>query len=190
LPLTIQCTCRPEEKQGVRRTIDLHARILYHRGPEMKRKTVIVALGALLVIFIAAQFIRPDRTNPHADPALVITAQLPVPGEIQAILHNSCFDCHSNETRWPWYSQIAPVSWFVADDVAEGRRHLNFSLWGTYKESRRIDRLDAMVREVDRGGMPLPSYLAMHRAARMDDSTRDYFCNWAEHTSDSLSAGR
>jgi hypothetical protein len=140
----------------------------------------------LAVLLITIQFFRPERSNPALDPSGDITAQVPVPSAVRSILKRSCFDCHSNETRWPWYTNIAPVSWLVANDVKEGRAHLNFSEWGSYKQGKRISRLDIMISEVDKGGMPPKDYLLLHGDAALTEADKDTFCAWAEQLSDSL----
>jgi hypothetical protein len=140
----------------------------------------------LAVLLIAIQFYRPERSNPVVDPAGDIAAQVPVPPAVQSILERSCFDCHSNRTRWPWYSNVAPASWLVAHDVNEGRKHLNFSEWGSYKKGKRVSRLDMMISEVDKGEMPIKNYLLLHGEAALTEADRDAFCAWAEQLSDSL----
>ena len=102
-----------------------------------------IKIGGLAVIgaAVALQFVnRPDRTNPPEDPSLTFASQQYVPATVSATLERACYDCHSNRTVWPWYSAIAPVSWLVADDVEEGRKHLNFSEWGTYTRKRQASR--------------------------------------------------
>ena len=142
----------------------------------------------LAVLLIAIQFYRPERSNPVVDPAGDITAQVPVPPAVRTILERSCFDCHSNRTRWPWYSNVAPASWLVAHDVTEGRERLNFSEWGSYKQGKRVSRLDMMISEVDKGEMPLKNYLLMHGEADLAEADKDILCTWAEQLSDSLRA--
>ena len=141
---------------------------------------------SVAVLLIAIQFYRPERSNPVVDPAGDITAQVPVPPLVQSILERSCFDCHSNRTRWPWYSNVAPASWLVAQDVNEGRKHLNFSEWGSYKQGKRVSRLDMMISEVDKGEMPLKNYLLLHGEAALTEADKDTLCAWAEQLSDSL----
>lgn len=146
-------------------------------------------LGVLFVVAIlAVQGFRPDRSNPASDPALAITAQLNVPADVRAIIERSCYDCHSNRTVWPWYSSVSPFSWFVAGDVREGRRHLNFSEWGRYREGIRIAKLDMIVSEVNKGEMPLGKYLLLHGDAALSDAERELLCSWAGAVSDSLTA--
>lgn len=152
-------------------------------------KRFVKILGFLVIVaFLAIQAFRPDRTNPASDPALAITAQLNVPADVRTILERSCYDCHSNQTVWPWYSSVSPVSWLVADDVREGRRHLNFSEWGKYRAGIRIAKLDMLVSQVTKGNMPLGKYLLIHRNAALSDAERDLLCSWAGAMSDSLTA--
>jgi len=151
-------------------------------------KTLKVIGGIILLALLVAQFFRPDRNDPGSDPTLVIGQQMNVPPSVRSILERSCFDCHSNQTRWPWYSSFAPVSWLVANDVKEGRGHLNFSEWGTYTRKRQIAKLDMMVSEVDKNQMPLKTYLLLHRDATLSEADKDVLCTWAEQASDSLRA--
>src|SRR5215213_10280083 len=95
-----------------------------------------VAIG-LAALFAGLQFIRPARTNPPVDESRTITAQAHLAPEVASILDRSCNDCHSNQTRWPWYSNIAPVSWFVINHVNEGRAEMNFSDWAQYSAGDR-----------------------------------------------------
>jgi hypothetical protein len=99
------------------------------------------------------------------------------------VLRASCYDCHSNETRWPWYSRVAPASWLVAHDVEEARSHFNFSLWGTY-EPKRQERVAAkMWEEVEAGEMPPAEYLLAHRDARLSEGDRAVLEAWTAEAS-------
>ena len=142
-------------------------------------------LGAV-VVAVGIQFVRPDRTNPPIDPARDIVRGASLPADVHAILERSCFDCHSNRTRWPWYSQVAPASWLVVDDVNEGRKHLNFSEWEGYKVGRRVSKLESLMGEVDKGTMPPRNYLLLHSEAALSSAERDLIVRWAEDLSDSL----
>jgi len=142
----------------------------------------------MIVVIIAIQLIRPERTNPIADPQLAVDRQMSLPPSVLAILQRSCFDCHSNQTRWPWYSNIAPVSWLVAKDVRDGRRHLNFSEWGSYNQKRRASKLGDIADEVDRGDMPDSKYLIIHRDAVLSAADKDIVLAWAGQAADSLKA--
>jgi hypothetical protein len=151
-------------------------------------KRAITILVVLLGIFAIIQFIRPDRTNPPSDAAMSISQRLPVPDPVRMILERSCFDCHSNQTRWPWYSNVAPASWLVADDVKEGRGHLNFSEWGTYNRGKQIARLETMISLLEKDAMPPKNYLLLHRDAVLNEREKDLLSDWAGQMSDSLSS--
>jgi hypothetical protein len=138
----------------------------------------------LLVIIICALFIvqviRPARTNPTIDPSQTVEARLQITPEAAAILDRSCNDCHSNKTRWPWYSNVAPVSWFVIDHVNEGRQNLNFSEWGRYTQRDNEGLLRQICREVKSGAMPLSSYTPMHPGSELSTQDRQVLCAWTE----------
>lgn len=137
----------------------------------------------MLVLFAAAQFVRPARTNPPIEEMRAAQARLQMPSEVQAVLRRACYDCHSNETRWPWYSNVAPVSWFVTDHVDHGRRHLNFSDWaqaGRHTEKQDVTaQLDEIRKEVEGRNMPLDSYLILHPDAKLSDGDIKVICDWA-----------
>jgi hypothetical protein len=141
---------------------------------------------SLAVIFAGLQFIRPARTNPPVDETRTIQAHTQIPPEINAILDRSCNDCHSNETRWPWYSNVAPISWYVVEHVNEGRRELNFSDWGRYEPDDRQAILKHICKEVQSGAMPLPSYLRLHGEARLSSEDARRLCDWASSESQRL----
>ncbi len=138
----------------------------------MKRAPVIAAC-VVVGLLLAIQLLPARRDNPP------VTADLEAPPEVRAVLRAACYDCHSHETRWPWYSRVAPVSWQVAHDVAEGREHLNFSLWGTL-EPRRQERLrEEIWEEVEKGEMPIPVYRWAHPEARLDQARLATLRAWA-----------
>lgn len=132
-----------------------------------------------VVLFAIAQFIRPAKTNPGINQSLAIESQLPVDPKVAAILDRSCADCHSNKTIWPWYSNVAPVSWFVIDHVNEGRSNLNFSEWGTYDKEQQEDLLREICGEVKRGSMPLSSYTPLHPGSEISGDEMAAICTWA-----------
>lgn len=134
---------------------------------------IIIALGLVI-----AQFFGPARTNPAADPSQAIESKLQVPPEVAAILDRSCYDCHSNKTRWPWYSHVAPVSWFVIDHVNEGRENLNFSEWSQYDKPDGLMR--QICREVRSGSMPLSSYTPLHPGSEVSTEDRQKICAWTD----------
>src|SRR5687768_10503128 len=135
------------------------------------RRRILKALKILLlivaVVFAGIQFVRPSRTNPVSDPAFALGGRMNVPSGVAAILDRSCRDCHSNDTRWPLYSHVAPVSWLLADHVNHGRSHFNYSNWASYDPSRQAELLKNSCSLAREGAMPMPSYLLMHRGARL-----------------------
>ncbi len=133
--------------------------------------TAIVAVAAAL---IAAQFVPAKRTNPPAQGALA-----PPPG-IEATLRRACYDCHSNETRWPWYSRVAPISWLIVRDVEMARKEINFSEWGSYYPATRRRKLEWMGRALREGKMPPRLYELMHPGARLADADRAALERWVE----------
>lgn len=133
---------------------------------------------ALIILFVVAQFVRPNMTNPPVDEGRTLQARAQIRQEVYAILERSCNDCHSNKTSWPWYSQVTPVSWYLANHVADGRRELNISDWARYDARRATRKLDEICEQVREGEMPLKSYLLLHPSARLSDADRKAICDW------------
>ena len=138
------------------------------------------ALIAMVLLFAGLQFVRPDRTNPPVNPADSIEAATILPDDINSMLERSCKDCHSNETIHPWYSNISPFSWFLADHISEGRRQLNLSIWGTYGDREKVHRLEEICEVLEAGEMPLSSYLWIHRDAVLTEADSNMLCSWAQ----------
>ena len=147
----------------------------------MRRVWRVLKLSAVVVslLFLGAQAYRPDRTNPAVDERRTLSANTRLTPEVEAILRRSCNDCHSSETAWPWYSNIAPASWFLKQHVDEGRRELSFSEWASYPKRKRERKLHEMCEQVESGEMPLKSYLPLHPGARLSDEDRRRLCEWA-----------
>ncbi|MCA1619168.1 MAG: heme-binding domain-containing protein [Acidobacteria bacterium] len=133
---------------------------------------------AFALVFLGAQAVRPDRTNPPVDASKTLGANTRMTPEVAAILERSCNDCHSSETVWPWYSNVAPASWFLKWHVDEGRRELSFSEWATYTKRKRERKLHEICQQVESGAMPLKSYLPLHPEARLSDEDRRVICEW------------
>jgi len=110
------------------------------------------------------------------------------PAEIAALLRAACYDCHSDETKWPWYSRVAPVSWRVADDVNRGRERLNFSDWPHEQPERAARRLERISEELDDGEMPPAKYTWMHPEARLTAGQREQLIHWADQEAARLKA--
>lgn len=131
-----------------------------------------VAAGAAVCVLI--QLIPMARSNPP------ITQDIAAPAQVESILRRGCYDCHSNETRWPWYARVAPVSWLVIRDVNRGRKHLNFSTWDKYSGDpgtviRKLKNIDKFS---DNGEMPLWYYLPEHSEARLSGADRAVLAKW------------
>jgi hypothetical protein len=143
----------------------------------MMKKPVRIGIVVIAALFVAIQLVPVKRENPPGE------TRLSVPADVRAVLERSCFDCHSNETEWPWYAYVAPASWLVASDVNEARHHLNFSDWDAMEASRRDRATHEIQEEVEEGEMPPGTYLALHADARLSDADRETIRRWAEGTS-------
>ncbi len=133
-----------------------------------------------VVALVGAQFFPVARTNPSINPTHTIFTNMPVPPAVVEILNRACEDCHSNQTVWPWYSRVAPVSWITIHDVSEGRRELNFSEWGQYAPRRQERKLKEICEQVEKGSMPMAAYTVIHRASKLTPADRQTLCEWAK----------
>ena len=138
----------------------------------MKRALQVV-FGLFVLAFIGIQFVTVERTNPS------IVADFDGDPAIEAILRRACYDCHSNETHWPWYSAIAPASWLVADHVEEGREELNFSHWGRMPKTQQDHKREECWEEVESGEMPEVGYVPLHPEARLSPEDLERLEAWA-----------
>ena len=142
------------------------------------KKLLLLAAVAVLIQFIPA----PPKTNPQSDPARTFAAVMKPPAAVQNIFHRACFDCHSNETIWPWYAHVAPVSWPVRKHVENGRKHINFSEWlkpGETSFSNWSD-LEDICKAVRDKTMPLPYYDWLHPQAKLSAEDRLAVCEWVD----------
>lgn len=131
-------------------------------------------LGGIVALLVILQFIPVEMSNPP------VTSEMPVNSEVKTVLKRACYDCHSNETVWPWYSKIAPVSFLVAYDVNDGRKHLNFSTWGEYKAKKKNHKLEELVEEVESDAMPMDAYVFMHPETALSAEEKAMLISWAE----------
>jgi hypothetical protein len=140
-----------------------------------------VKIAGIIVIggFIIMQFFRPERNRPEVETG-DLGAVISVPDSISALLKNSCYDCHSNQTDYPWYSKVAPVSWYLHTHIRKGKDALNFSEFGNLDKSKQIKALTDICDMVDSETMPLKSYLMIHRKARIDRSGAKAICDWSD----------
>ena len=137
-----------------------------------------VLLG-ILIVFILIQFIRPEK-NESNDKTNAITEVMNVPENVQKIIKTSCADCHSNKTKYPWYSKIAPVSWYLASHVNEGKEHLNFSEWAAYNKNQKEHIIKDLKKELKSKEMPLNSYLWIHKNAKLSAKQYQLMLDWAK----------
>lgn len=134
----------------------------------MKRKLLLACLLAVLLI----QLIRPERTAEPLDPLNDLIAVTKPSAEVEAILRMACYDCHSGQPRYPWYANVAPISWWLQHHVNEGREHFDVSSWGKASVKKRDHKVKEAVEMLEEGEMPLPSYTWTHADARLSEAQR------------------
>jgi hypothetical protein len=144
-------------------------------------KAVKIILITLALVFIVIQFIpsgipenKPENKNSIVNSNLVTA---PVVDQ----LRKSCFDCHSDQVQFPWYSKLAPSSWLIADHILDGKSNLNFSEWQGYSNREKIGFLEEIKDEVESGNMPLKSYLLIHRDAKLNSEEISVLLTWADN---------
>ena len=152
----------------------------------MLRKILKITVIILALAVVAIQFIRPNFTNPEIVASETLIASTDVPADVQQVLGRSCNDCHSNQTTYPWYSNVTPFNWFLADHIDAGRDELNFSKWNTYATEKKVRKLDEICGVVQRAEMPLPSYLWIHSDATLSESDAKLLCEWANAESERI----
>ena len=136
-----------------------------------------ILLGLLLILGVM-QFFQIDKTNPPVDPSKDFIKISKPSAQVAELLTTVCYDCHSHETKYPWYTSVAPINWWVKHHIDEGREHLNFSLWRDYNLKKRDHKLEECYEEVDEGKMPLKSYTWAHSEARLTDNQRALLATW------------
>jgi len=144
------------------------------------KKAVKIILIAVAVVLIAIQFVPsgiPENKSEYKNS--IVNSNL-VTGPVLDQLRKSCFDCHSNQVQFPWYSKMAPSSWLIADHIREGKSHLNFSEWEAYSNREKIGLLEEIKDEVGSGKMPLKSYLLIHRDAKLNSEEISVLLTWAD----------
>ncbi|TCZ73501.1 heme-binding domain-containing protein [Flaviaesturariibacter aridisoli] len=139
-------------------------------------KRILLIIAAILVII---QFIRPERNLHPGTQTASIGRAYPVPAPVQGILEKACYDCHSNNTRYPWYSNIQPVGWWLERHVNEGKRGLNFDEFAGYTHRRQSKKMKEAAEQVEKGEMPLDSYTWIHKDAVLTAQERSTLIAWA-----------
>lgn len=134
-------------------------------------------LFAILAVFILIQFIRPEK-NDSKNETNAISTVMEIPVEVNKMIQTSCADCHSNSTKYPWYNEIAPASWYLAQHVKEGKEHLNFSEWTTYNKDQKEHLLKDLKEVLNEREMPLKSYLLIHKDAKLTENQYQILYDW------------
>ncbi len=141
-------------------------------------RSILPKIGiGLVLILIGIQFVPVDRTAENAEPSMDFLTQNPTAPAAET-LKAACYDCHSNETEYPFYASIAPVSWYIQKHINHGREHLNFSTWTSYSVDDREHILEEMVEEIEENKMPLKSYRLLHGEARLSDAEKEQLTDW------------
>jgi hypothetical protein len=146
-----------------------------------KRWLIILFIG-----FVIIQFIQPARNQSGQVLQTDLTKMFAVPSNVKAVLEVACYDCHSNNTRYPWYSYIQPGGWWLANHIKEGKEELNFSEFGAYSRRRQISKLRSIESSLKDGAMPMSSYIIMHKNARLTKEEKKLIIDWIKLTRDSL----
>ena len=136
----------------------------------------------VLVVFIIIQFIQPARNKSSVLLATDISKMLKVPGTVQAILKNACYDCHSNNTDYPWYVNIQPVGWLMSRHIKQGKADLNFSEFANYSVRKQLSKLTGIANSIKDDNMPLSSYKWMHKNARLSKDEKAILINWIQQS--------
>ncbi|PQA93556.1 cytochrome C [Chryseobacterium shigense] len=143
-------------------------------------KTVKKVLFWTLVVFALIQFIPIDKVNKPVDKAVNFVDAKKTPEKIGGLIKGACYDCHSNETVYPKYAHIAPISWSIKSHINEGREHLNFSIWGTYNKELKESMLNKAIQTVQNKTMPMPGYIVYHKEANLSDAERTLLVHYFE----------
>lgn len=143
-------------------------------------------LLALLIVFIAIQFIQPARNKSGQALPTDIANTYTLPANVQAIFRTSCYDCHSNRTNYLWYFNVQPVGWFLANHIKDGKAELNFSEFGAYSTRRQMSKLRAIESSIQDGTMPLASYTFIHKDARLTKEDKAVLLDWINKAKDNM----
>lgn len=154
--------------------------------PQMKRFRKI--FWALLFVLIAIQFIRPAQNKNGQVLPIDIIRVYAIPENVKIVIRNACYDCHSNNTNYPWYVNLQPIAWIMARHIKHGKKDLNFSEFGDYSKRRQISKFKGIADQVENNDMPLSSYKLMHRNARLSQVDKKLIVDWMRKTADSLSS--
>ena len=136
----------------------------------------------LLVILIAMQFYRPEKNTAQGNHTTTFLTETNPPEEVKLVLKNTCYDCHSNNTKYPWYNNIAPISYWLADHIKDGKGELNFSEWEGYSYKKKSHKLEEVVEVIEDGEMPLKEYTWTHSDAKLTENQKQLIIEWAKQS--------
>ncbi len=145
-------------------------------------------LITLLIAVVIIQFFRPQKNSTTDKQVNDITTKYAIPADVQAIFKASCYDCHSNNTNYPWYNNIQPVAWYLADHVKEAKKELNFNEFASYKVAKQYRKLEEIINEVELDKMPIESYTLIHGGTKINLSQKTIIINWANTLRDTIKA--
>ena len=149
-------------------------------------KIVKIIAIVLLVVFVGIQFIPSSRNQSDSVPETDFMLVNDVAENIQNKLQVSCYDCHSNNTQYPWYNKVQPVAWFLEDHIKEGKTELNFNEWDSLSTRRKTSKLRSIIKQIENGEMPLDSYTFIHRDAKFSEAEAEEIINWVTQLKNSL----
>ncbi len=142
------------------------------------KKTAVI----LLVVLIAMQFYRPEKNTAQGEHTVIFITETNPPEDVKLILKNTCYDCHTNNTKYPWYNNIAPVSYWLAEYVKQGKGELNFSAWEHYSSKKKSHKLEEVVGVIEDNAMPHKEYTWTHAEAKLTDAQKQAIIKWAKKT--------
>ncbi|MGN6291799.1 MAG: heme-binding domain-containing protein [Chitinophagaceae bacterium] len=136
----------------------------------------------LLIVLVLLQFIPASVNKTAKDSGMDITAQYPVPSAVQSVLKKACYDCHSNNTNYPWYARVQPFRLWIDGHVNDGKKELNFSEYGSYSKKKKFNKLRSIGETLKEGTMPLESYRLLHAGAKLTDAEKAAVLKWVDDT--------
>ncbi len=139
----------------------------------------------LIIILIAIQFIRPDKNESGYESLAAFEQETQMPAAVKQVMQNNCYDCHSQQTTYPWYAQVAPISLWLNHHIEEGQEHLNLAQWASWDHKKKDHKLDELIEEVEEAEMPLKSYTWIH--GTLSEAEKELLINWAKSTRSALS---
>lgn len=144
-------------------------------------------IGLIILVVVAGiQFIQPARNSSGQVLLTDISKTVPIPRSVQSLLQAACYDCHSNNTSYPWYTYVQPIGWMLSNHIQKGKKDFNFSEFGSYSHRRQLSKLKSLASQVKDDEMPLASYTMLHKNARLTKEQKTLIIEWALHAKDSL----